>query len=160
MHEREKARRTALLKRLFAGLEWYSKAAPETVAEVYLLALEGTATDALEKAVYQYITGKVEGHDKRKVPTTAELRIQVDRWEAAMRPKRKALPPPDDPIPPEERARVAEGFRTHVKKLEAEAVARRMDVARRVHSRTHAEGMGDPRSLSERLKLDRFTAAE
>jgi len=160
MHEREKSKRTALLSRLFAGLEWYSKAAPETVAETYLFALEGIDTDALEKAVEQFIKGNVEDWDGRKVPTTAMLVRQAAKWQTVLHKPVKALPPPEPVISPEERARVAEGFKRHVTKLETEARVRRMDVARRVHGRGHAEAFGDPRPLSERLRLDHLKAAE
>lgn len=161
MHEREKAKRTLLLKRLFAGLEWYSKSAPETVAETYLLALEGIDTDALEKTVDQFIKGKVEGWEGIKVPTTAQLVRQAAKWQVVLhKPAPKALPAPAPVISEEERRRVAEGFRTHVRKLEAEQTEARIGLAKRVHSRTNAEELGDPRPLSERLQLDRLMRAE
>ena len=151
----------ALLKRLFAGLRWVSKSEPETVVEAYLLALEGIDTDALERTVEQFIKGMVEEHNGEFVPTTAQLVRQAAKWQVVLhKPKPKALPAPEPVISEAERKRVAEGFRTHVRKMEAEQTEALISLAKRVHGKTNAEALGDPRSLHDRLNLDRLMRAE
>lgn len=122
----EVERRSRLLGKLFRGLTYTGKGRPEDVAEVYLEALADISNEALDRAVDDFIKGRVERRDIAFTPSTAELVVQAQRWEDVLNPPKKVAAleaPPEDEISPEERARMIPRIKALVEEIGRKADA-------------------------------------
>lgn len=134
-------------------------------AEAYLEAVQPFSNEALRRSVAQFRDGMVPEHDATFVPSTAMLVRNLRTWEDVLHPRRRALlaAPPEPVISDEERARVGAGMQKLASemsaKLEQERSAAQAATRARLRLATDRLLMDDPRSLSERLNLERFGSA-
>lgn len=73
------------LRVLFSAFPIAARSDEALGVKTYLDALEGYSLEAVERSVRQFITGKVQTHDGRFAPSTAELARNVAQWQDAIR---------------------------------------------------------------------------
>lgn len=73
-----------LLDRLFSAFPTAARADEVLSAKTYISALEGYTVEAIARSVEQFVTGRVEWHDGRFAPSTAELARNVRQWDEAI----------------------------------------------------------------------------
>lgn len=74
-----------LLERLFSAFPTAARANEVLSAKTYISSLEGFSVEAIKRSVDQFVTGRVETHDGRFAPSTAELSRNVRQWDDAIK---------------------------------------------------------------------------
>lgn len=82
-----------LLGRLFSAFPTAARADEVLSAKTYITALEGYTVEAIARSVEQFISGRVEKHDGRFAPSTAELVRNVRQWDEAIKVVEEARNP-------------------------------------------------------------------
>lgn len=109
------------LQALFACFPAPDSGDPEQTALGFMMAIEGLPSESVAQAVKRFIRGEVKRDRHTFLPSAPELAREArdcrDTARAAAIPP-KALPPPEKPIDPAERERVAALFTGLAKRIE------------------------------------------